>query len=100
VLRQLQIIFASVAAYMVALAVVSVVAVLFFNRLPDAVVVPLEYLIPVAPAVAMYRSARRGVDRERQVARTDGGICSACGYDLTGNVSGVCPECGKEMLAR
>jgi hypothetical protein len=22
------------------------------------------------------------------------GQCPACGYDLTGNVSGVCPECG------
>jgi hypothetical protein len=22
------------------------------------------------------------------------GRCVACGYDLTGNVSGVCPECG------
>ena len=22
------------------------------------------------------------------------GQCLACGYDLTGNVSGVCPECG------
>lgn len=22
------------------------------------------------------------------------GLCRACGYDLTGNVSGVCPECG------
>lgn len=22
------------------------------------------------------------------------GICSKCGYDLTGNVSGRCPECG------
>jgi hypothetical protein len=22
------------------------------------------------------------------------GLCPACGYDLTGNVSGVCPECG------
>lgn len=21
--------------------------------------------------------------------------CSTCGYDLTGNVSGICPECGK-----
>ena len=20
--------------------------------------------------------------------------CAACGYDLTGNVSGICPECG------
>ena len=22
------------------------------------------------------------------------GLCAGCGYDLTGNVSGVCPECG------
>ena len=22
------------------------------------------------------------------------GLCVGCGYDLTGNVSGVCPECG------
>ncbi|MHC4066868.1 MAG: hypothetical protein ACYSUI_20520 [Planctomycetota bacterium] len=22
------------------------------------------------------------------------GFCQGCGYDLTGNVSGVCPECG------
>jgi rubrerythrin len=24
-------------------------------------------------------------------------LCSYCGYDLTGNVSGVCPECGKPI---
>jgi hypothetical protein len=23
-----------------------------------------------------------------------GPSCAACGYDLTGNTSGVCPECG------
>jgi hypothetical protein len=23
------------------------------------------------------------------------GQCPQCGYDLTGNVSGVCPECGE-----
>jgi len=27
------------------------------------------------------------------------GHCPHCGYDLTGNVSGVCPECGAEALA-
>jgi len=26
--------------------------------------------------------------------KTDHGCCSCCGYDLTGNVSGRCPECG------
>jgi len=25
------------------------------------------------------------------------GHCTACGYDLTGNTSGVCPECGKTV---
>jgi len=29
----------------------------------------------------------------------DGTLCGACGYDLTGNVSGVCPECGTEIEA-
>ena len=25
--------------------------------------------------------------------------CAACGYNLTGNVSGVCPECGMKVPA-
>jgi hypothetical protein len=25
------------------------------------------------------------------------GLCPACDYDLTGNVSGVCPECGMKI---
>ncbi len=27
------------------------------------------------------------------------GLCPGCGYDLTGNVSGVCPECGAAVGA-
>ena len=26
-------------------------------------------------------------------------LCPACGYDLTGNQSGVCPECGRAVEA-
>jgi hypothetical protein len=26
--------------------------------------------------------------------RASAGHCARCGYDLTGNVSGICPECG------
>ena len=26
------------------------------------------------------------------------GLCSTCGYDLTGNASGVCPECGTTVI--
>jgi len=28
------------------------------------------------------------------------GHCQTCGYNLTGNVSGVCPECGETMAER
>jgi len=30
----------------------------------------------------------------RRRRRLKSGLCGKCGYDLTGNVSGVCPECG------
>jgi hypothetical protein len=30
---------------------------------------------------------------ERRIAQ---GLCGNCGYDLTGNTSGVCPECGRQ----
>ncbi len=31
----------------------------------------------------------------RRRARRRGGCCVACGYNLTGNMSGRCPECGE-----
>jgi hypothetical protein len=33
------------------------------------------------------------------VGRCARGQCPQCGYDLTGNVSGVCPECGEKRPA-
>ena len=45
------------------------------------------------PAAAAVRGAARLVARRRQ-ARL--GLCRACGYDLRGNVSGACPECGRK----
>ena len=32
--------------------------------------------------------------------RASAGLCVACGYNLTGNTSGTCPECGKEIPDR
>lgn len=32
--------------------------------------------------------------RRSSSRRTPRGVCLGCGYDLTGNVSGRCPECG------
>jgi hypothetical protein len=33
----------------------------------------------------------------RRIRRRRGHRCVECGYDLTGNVSGACPECGEEV---
>ncbi len=32
--------------------------------------------------------------------RTEKGLCHECGYDLTGNVTGVCSECGTRIRRR
>ena len=32
----------------------------------------------------------------RRYRRRKKGLCLTCGYDLTGNESGVCPECGSK----
>ncbi len=45
--------------------------------------VPAVLLLPGLAALIPWRRRRRTV-----------GHCTQCEYDLTGNVSGVCPECG------
>ena len=35
------------------------------------------------------------IHRRRRSGR---GLCMSCRYDLTGNVSGVCPECGRAII--
>ena len=54
---------------------------------PWAVIGALAFV----PAARWRRSALRRLRRRARAAR---GLCSACGYDLSGNTSGVCPECG------
>lgn len=36
----------------------------------------------------------------RRYRRYKKGLCLTCGYNLTGNVSGVCPECGQTANAQ
>lgn len=43
------------------------------------------------PAWFLVRGSLRLRRRRRQ------GLCLACGYNLTGNVSGICPECGRRV---
>jgi hypothetical protein len=45
----------------------------------------LPFLIVVIPAAFLWHHDRR---------RIQPGHCPACNYNLTGNTSGICPECG------
>ena len=44
------------------------------------------FLATAIPTIILWRRDRRHPP----------GYCQKCGYDLTGNVSGVCPECGRK----
>ena len=48
-------------------------------------------LFALYPAIAFVRGPLRRYRRRRH------GLCVSCGYDLTGDVSGVCPECGVKV---
>jgi hypothetical protein len=48
-------------------------------------------LFAAYPTIAFIRGPLWRWRRRRK------GLCVKCGYDLTGNVSGVCPECGTEV---
>ncbi|MCP4590376.1 MAG: hypothetical protein GY842_06515 [bacterium] len=53
--------------------------------------VPFAYpvvILGVFPTLCAIRPPLRRWQRRRK------GLCLKCGYDLTGNTSGVCPECG------
>jgi hypothetical protein len=53
---------------------------------------PPATIIPCLAAAWFVSRTKR-----RRIARLAAGLCEHCGYDLTGNVSGVCPECGKSI---
>jgi len=58
------------------------------------VIVPLWIvfiLFATYPTIAFIRGPVRRWRRRRK------GLCLKCGYNLTGNVSGVCPECGSKI---
>ena len=48
------------------------------------------------PGAFVLRLLHRRIVRRGRWRR---GLCLACGYDLRGNVSGHCPECGRRIVA-
>ena len=55
------------------------------------------YALAFAAVIAWRFVERR---QTRRVRRRRQGLCTECGYDLTGNVSGKCPECGTPVSAK
>ncbi len=51
----------------------------------------LAVLLALYPAVAFIRGPFRHWQRKRK------SLCTKCGYDLTGNESGICSECGSAV---
>jgi hypothetical protein len=47
-------------------------------------------LLALGPVIGLGIAVAPAVDRRRKIS----GKCRTCGYDLTCNVSGRCPECG------
>lgn len=69
----------------------------FDSILPAAgTVVRLNYWLAMSPlaGIAVLYFMKRFRPKSKH------GDCRACGYDLTGNVTGQCPECGNSIAAR
>jgi len=63
-------------------------------EIPLAIVLLLSAPYPI---IAFARGPLRRWRRRRVNRRREEGLCISCGYDLTGNVTGRCPECGTEI---
>ena len=59
-------------------------AVLWFTGVAGAIVTTALWMAYLPRNAKRYRESRRRPE----------GDCQCCGYDLTGNESGICPECG------
>ncbi len=53
----------------------------------------LLLVLLIYPAIAFVRGPLRRYRRRKR------GLCGRCGYNLTGNVTGVCSECGAPIAA-
>jgi hypothetical protein len=60
---------------------------------PWGVQMSLGLILLVAPGI--WAEAR--LPKKKQ--KPPEGLCQKCGYNLTGNVSGMCPECGTKIKA-
>ena len=59
----------------------------------ESIRVPTWMLVVVFSLLPLWRESRRYAKRRRSRAN----LCIECGYNLTGNTSGTCPECGTKV---
>lgn len=64
-----------------------------YNRRNFSLLLVAIFVVPVY-FVVMWRMKRRAA---RVEFRREKSLCINCGYDLRGNVSGACPECGEQV---
>jgi hypothetical protein len=66
-----------------------------FNLARSSFRFPLHLIVIVLLPILVYPFLPFATRRYRRKH----GLCLHCGYDLTGNISGVCPECGTAINA-
>ncbi len=64
-----------------------------FGKAPTTWAISALWVLGVV--LAAYPSCALMFGPVRRWRRRRRGLCVGCGYNLTGNVSGVCPECGR-----
>lgn len=65
----------------------------YYDKVKPLVFFPFWFLVII---FAVYPSLLL-IPIVRRVRRSRKGLCLYCGYNLTGNVTGVCPECGTRI---
>lgn len=71
--------------------------ILAVRALPDVNRENLPVALFLEGLLAYWLVMREEVHRRQRRVK---GLCDGCGYDLSGNVSGVCPECGRWIGVR
>ncbi len=71
------------------------------SRTVGATIVVVWLIVPTAVCVFAGRgSERQSLIALRKAMNAEGiPVCLECGYDLTRNCSGICPECGEPVPA-
>ena len=87
---------ASTACYTVAVGLINAfipIWALMDTWLSVATMIVGPFVVGTVVAIVHWK---RDLKRDRQ----EHGMCGDCGYNLTGNESGVCPECGGTIVEK